>query len=642
MATKAVLKVIGWIKGSLAYGSEETETNFVDYALTAGVNGSASATIEIADPDGTRMQKYFSDSTMFIGQGKVTIEHPAATDVFIGRIQSGWYDSVQQRLILECEDWSCQFKDQRIKYDMGEDLDGAGLRISYAQADPDSGVFVGASYTTGANYYLYDDDMSHVANEWDDYYIAFLAEMAGTKVITVGPYAEAVTSSGDGLETDNFTNDIEDLWTDDANRHLLIDSANVDDWYVVYDFRTIAPYGSLYNSGPDAIQLNITYHCYQGRFAVWNVYVYDHNAPAWVHIKTLDPGEGGIVRTTINIPKEYIAKGYAIDSDTCAHIKIQCVDPSAAGTAFSLFHLTLSTTLVMDGTLALPQIITTAANNYKVDTNLFALGIYEGCPYKVIRKIKNRINEIVTDNDRVEVMTTSVDATDGFSTAQFLEKTAYEILDQLAVSDGAHWFVTLGTKELTWDDVSVAPASAGTLTDASIIGWNAEIDIKRCFSRWHIYGRNEVYWDTHDSVPFPGNACESETNIVRSNMKKLQSVSSDYEAQVLGDYLTYKTEKNRYPIITAILSGFSAYRIGHGVMVTSTAMNINALHYCTHFNYDSKLDMTTLILQRQNPYGYHDDVDLGAALRGMIESKDFHESEKNIVGGNMDGERVID
>jgi hypothetical protein len=147
------LQISSWNNGANDWNAEAEETSFLKYKLRHRFNHPAEAIVTIADTNGTKAQKYNVDANdVYLGPAKATIEHPDATDIFYGRILRAEADSSpgSRNVTLYCRDWMDQLDEERITYDMREDLDGSGLRQSALHADADAHVGLTKPYLVDA------------------------------------------------------------------------------------------------------------------------------------------------------------------------------------------------------------------------------------------------------------------------------------------------------------------------------------------------------------------------------------------------------------------------------------------------------------------------------------------------------------
>jgi hypothetical protein len=213
---KLVFRTADWDDTAQTHNALTTESKFLTCTITAEFNEPARATVVLYDTNGSTAQKYDVDAgndSIYIGAGRAYIyddDDAGDASVFDGRIVSAISDMANHRLILECEDWLSQLDDDRIDYDMREDLDGSGLRQSGLKSDLDGDTTTSASptYTTGADYYMYDDDMDWALDAWNGYYVALPIDHVGDQTVTAGPY----TYSGD---YSTATGTVDAMWTDD-------------------------------------------------------------------------------------------------------------------------------------------------------------------------------------------------------------------------------------------------------------------------------------------------------------------------------------------------------------------------------------------------------------------------------------------
>lgn len=216
-----ILKTAYYNSGTSTHAALAAEANFLSYSLNHEFNAPATATIILADPTGSISQKYDVDTNaVYVGPGRAYIEDPDATCIFDGRILKARHDTVNGRVILLCQDWLSQLGEERIDYDMREDL-GGGVRQSTIHAAPRGNRL--PVYTNGADYYMYDDAMSWAKDEFDGKHLVFPNAMVGKRSFSVGP--SVYNDNGAGYDTDEFTVGLGDLWKDDANKHTIADNA---------------------------------------------------------------------------------------------------------------------------------------------------------------------------------------------------------------------------------------------------------------------------------------------------------------------------------------------------------------------------------------------------------------------------------
>ena len=283
-----VIKIASYNDGASNYNAEVEETKWTDYRIIARFNECAEAVITIADPTGSIMRKYNVDANdVFIGPGRLTIEQPAASDIFDGRILKAVGDSGSATVRLLCKDWLNQLADPIITKDMREDLDGSGLRQSEIRANLEAvETFTGAGdstkplYTSGADYYMFDDAMSWDIEGFDGYYIALPFSHVGEQDITIGPFAE------DLLGVTSRTGDLRDMWEYDDDECVYTCVAGVAG--SEGEFRLFANEGSL-GAKATAITCTMTYQYYDGS-GDGTFYYWDADGDARVAIDTVVMG----------------------------------------------------------------------------------------------------------------------------------------------------------------------------------------------------------------------------------------------------------------------------------------------------------------------------------------------------------------
>lgn len=258
-----VVKIASYNDGTSSYNTEVEETKWTDYRIIARLNECAEAVITLADPTGSIMRKYNVDANdVFIGPGRLTIEKPAATDIFDGRILKAVGDSGSATVRLLCKDWLSQLEDPIITKDMREDLDGSGLRQSEIKANLEAlttftgiGDITSPLYTSGADYYMFDDAMSWDIEGFDGYYVVLPLDHVGEQIITIGPFAEDLL--GATTRTGGFRN----MWEHDDDVCVYTHAAGVAG--SEGEFRLFANEGSL-GAKATAITCTMTYQYYNG------------------------------------------------------------------------------------------------------------------------------------------------------------------------------------------------------------------------------------------------------------------------------------------------------------------------------------------------------------------------------------------
>lgn len=656
MASNWQFKWAAWETGGvLAYTSYTIDTNAIRFSIEHEFNKPATMKVYIVDDDAyTAYQRYFDDGVapgIFVIAGKVLLQSPIPSPdddvsniIFDGRITNIEFSGWDNMIIITCEDWSSQLGNRRINYDMREDLDGAGLVQSETHTDNDNATYIGPVYTNGANYYMYDDDMSWDDDEWNGKYLVFTGGMAGDITVKVGPYQDAVDGDGnDRSETNTYVN----TWDDDTNYHLIYETKQAanpaDDFWITYDFRVNATEGSLYSSGPSDMQVNIVYDFIGqdvAEMAQARIYAYDHTGATYRKIGDmgLAKHENVIQRKSFKIPERFLST--IVGADGIAHIRIYIEVPVNMYTGIYVYFVELETHLTTVGTNSAFLISDTDdgggvndRNRIKVDTDLdiTGLGIWETCPYSIIDKIMNHINGLVTTYDEMVAMTTSVDTTTGLSTARFVERTPLEILTALADADQAKWWVVLGTKQLKYEEGFDAAAVA-TWTDATVLAWDARLDMEGKYNQYHIYGFGDIYRTSADIVPMPGTTTQTEMNCVRSDVFRSNRIMSQYEADQLASALVYMHEKFLYPTIKGYVDGlYTTGTLGDKILVNSTRLGMNANHSIIKWMYDSDSNITTVYLHCTSSTGLNEIVEWGYKIQKSQQAVQKMEAEQTLT-----------
>jgi hypothetical protein len=179
------------------------------------------------------MQTYNDDANdVYIGAGRVELESPDTTDIFHGRVLKAVADTRERTVTLHCEDWLNQLKDEKIKYDMREDLDGSGLREYYVAADytDNDGLGIYCANKPGAAFaFIYFYGMAWAVDQFNDMYLVFTTGMAGDTKVKTGPYTHTANHSDGAMDVDLFVgvnpDAIEDLWVENEDYYSVSDAA---------------------------------------------------------------------------------------------------------------------------------------------------------------------------------------------------------------------------------------------------------------------------------------------------------------------------------------------------------------------------------------------------------------------------------
>ena len=127
--------------GGSTYNASAQETNIIHHAIHHRFGAPALCSIMLKDPDASMFKKYnVDDNDVYVGVGKVELEDPTGTDLFLGRILKVRHHVTEDKkryTYLLCEDWLGQLDEDRINYDMREPLNDAGLRQSIISSDVD-------------------------------------------------------------------------------------------------------------------------------------------------------------------------------------------------------------------------------------------------------------------------------------------------------------------------------------------------------------------------------------------------------------------------------------------------------------------------------------------------------------------------
>lgn len=623
-----VLKT-AYYESGVGHSAYTTEATFLYFTLRHEFNEPATVIVYLADKDGSITRKYDGNtSSNYVGPGLLQIEKPSGTCIFDGRIIKATHDIGSSRCILVAQDMMSQLDEDRLDYDMREDL-GSGLRQSTAASRYAHAGYVGPVYTDIAPdpdlYYLFDVNSNWADDDWNGYYLVFASEMGGDTTIKTGPYT-ATYSAGFDSETNTEAN----TWIDDANTHVLADDggAAATGLTVTYNYRILIENSDFFVANSlTAARLKMTYKLAGHASSSYNEVLIEDTGDVNTY-KMGDLEIDGTVRTTTFEVPSTVLDIMAEAADGDVEIKFTVYTNNGAVTTLTIYHAELQVDVETTHDNGAYEILDTDNVNdfLRVDTNLHALlgvngiGIWEGCPYCVCRSLRYRINALVTGNDPLAAMTTSIEteANGAISTQHFSESTVYEILKELATADKAVFWVTLGGKVLTWKRTFADGVTEWT--DASVISWSGgEWDYQPVRNELHIYGTrsgdNQLYINSADLAVDPGATSKTDYLMTRAEVISDSGILSQYDAEEIAKaYVGAKDEVQLY--LTAVVAGFSALRLGSQLNINSTLLGLTDEKYTiTGFAYDSKKFRTTLQLHPRVSVGYVQRVTFGNAMK---------------------------
>jgi hypothetical protein len=593
-----ILNIQSYNNGGTVYNAMAEDGNIIGFTLTHEFNEAARATITLRDPTGAVMQTYNDDANdVYIGAGRVELESPDTTDIFHGRVLKAVADTRERTVTLHCEDWLNQLKDEKIKYDMREDLDGAGLREYYVAADYDNADAQGillARNTAGAKY-IYFKGLTFANDQWNSYYLIFLHSMAGDINVKTGPYALTCDAS----TVNAFTNDIGDVWTEDTDRHTASDVGGT--WSNIWSFKVWTPDSSSWYVSCSGARINVII----GLGSDVNVQLY--NGATYDELdNNIGTAGTAIIKKTFVVPDNLLSGMF--DANGEAKVKFEDADDGAMYTYF----VELECDFVTTGYSTATPITDTVASGTKLrtdtDFSADATKVWQGLPICIAQPIYKHIDSaetpggLITDGDDMAtiVCAGTVEHTSGISTRQFIDMSRFEILQQLAEQDKANFWITLGGKTLTWKSTwnDGAPTA---MTDATVIAWSSNFDWDTVYNEYHVIGARigdeqlQVY--TEDLTVDPGDDSQAKYLANRTKVLRATGLVSEYDCEQTGSNLVERDEDVQQILGCALVGLDSTYRLGTEVSITSTYLNLAAAKYIVSgWSYDSRAHETRLRL----------------------------------------------
>jgi len=446
---------------------------------------------------------------------------------------------------------------------------------------------------------LYDDSLTLVADSHNGKYLIFTNDIAGTKTITVGPYADTVSANVD-TENGSYAN----VWLDDANYHEMIE---IDSTFTVdYDFHINAELGSIYSSGPSSGNIYLTYMVKTVEpDAIGHMLVKVKSAAeAYTTVADIlfDDSTTGKRTATIKIPEPNLS-GFV---DTAGEVTIQlvCDVYNGSNTTLQVYQCLVDLTYSLTGTSDKYLILDTTTNAIITAGNLTynGLGIYESSPYSVVQPIYKHIDSaetpgaLITDGDVIVTLTcaATIEHTSGFSARQFMNRTRLEILQDLAIQDAALFYIALGGTTVTWKSTfnSGAPTAIG---DATVNDWLMRFDYGAMVNNARVYGMRDG--DNELFVEVDNATSQSKYIATRSQTIHNTGLVSEYDATAAGTAITNR-DNEVVQLLNATITGLdSTYRLATEVSVTSTWLNLSAVAYVVNrWAYDSEAHETYITL----------------------------------------------
>ena len=581
-------------------------------------------TLKVAIPIGT--QAWYNK--VWIGPGRLKIENPASTPIFDCRILKATHNSATNTLTLFCRDWLSQLMDDRINYDMREDIDGSGLRESVAHSDPD-GAFVDVAENDGGTLYFYDDGDYNDADGWDwanDQFngnrLVFTIGMAGKKIWRFFPYQGTATDEESYIDQPNT------LWVDD----VTADGGSApNDWTLDYDFR-------VYLGHDDPSDFYKHNSITGARVGV--VYQVGGGANNHSHLQVDDKTDGYFTFATLEEDDHFIRKvfelnadeyGKIVDSDGIATVRFD-IDRAGGDATLLVRFLYLEVDVETEGySLAVTINDTIATNKLEVATDLTAAAtrIWEAIPYSIVREAYKHIDTgesgtLVSDHDPLVALTSAagIEHTSGFSLRRYEERTPLEILQDLANIDKTAFWMAIGGVALTWKS-TFNDGAPTAMTDDDVMAWTlGEYSFLPVFNEMHLYGPKigdvQSFYDTSDGSPDPGADSKTRYGVTRADVQKRTGTTNLFDLVQLGEALVERDEDVNL-FLNADIRGLTSLRLGDEVSITSTYLGLTAAKYViTFWEYSYGSNRSTIRLHpRKSTKGFVPHMMFGDTIRRL-------------------------
>ena len=574
------LMVSSYNNGGSVWNAEAEETALRSYNIVHQFNEPAECVITLADPTGTKVQKYNTDANdVYLGVGKITLEDPTGTDIFYGRIIKASADTENRTCILVCKDWLDQLDGEQITYEMREDLDGAGLRQSTVLSDytDTHGNGIKPAHWTGAGSYIYDHSDILTVDAHNGQHLVFNTGMAGSHSWKTGPYQETVTPSAAPMNVDLFVgggpDDISYLWAEDEEYHSLSDGA---DWVVDYDFHSFVPDSGFFDSISGArvhIQYGAADESNDISMELYNGATYDSLG------RVIGDALGNRFEKTIEVPKHLLSTMFDADGDVT--VRLNCAEATGGTIAVYYIHVEIDT--ITTGYNTILDIIDTDTywiHVFTVNLTADATKIWDGIPYSVAKHIYEHFESAtgpILGGDTVVELTcgaANVEDTTGVSTQQFIDRTRLEIAQALATEDQSVFWVTLGGATVTYK--KTFGADTMQLTDGKVLRWQSLQDYTTMCNEATVYGARIGDYQISENVA----DATSQTKFLeaRSKVVKNPGIVSAAHAKAVATALSAK-ETDVAQFVSCTIAGNTAtaahattIKLGEIVEITSSEL----------------------------------------------------------------------
>jgi len=444
---------------------------------------------------------------------------------------------------------------------------------------------------------FFDDDMTWTRGDYESMYLIFPDSMAGTNTWGSGPYTDAVTG-----DVTIASGDHDDVW--DAATGMQ-EFAWTDVGTITYDFKMHVghdtPSNFYVHDSITSAKIIMEHFNYDPSNATVELKVYDNNGAAYDFIGNLEDSQSGILVQEFSVPTPIVP--YLVNSSGIAKVQFDVVAVVGADN-IELSYLRLELTCDTTGYSSSVSIVESWVNHLLVGTDLTAAAtrIWEGIPYCIAQPIYKHLDtaesvglSLITDEagevslsgpDPLVALTaaSTIEHTSGISTRQYVGRTRFEILKDLAKQDKAEFYMALGTATLTYK--STWGANDNTFTDAIPNTLTSSFDYKTMRNEYDVYGMRigdrQLYSNVADATSIAKYGA-TRTEIVRSS-----GLVSEYDTLTVATNRAAQ-DKDVQMMLSAELVGLdSTYRLGIITEVTSARLGISAVDYIvTSWSYDS-------------------------------------------------------
>lgn len=604
----AVCKTADYDDNAGSHNSLATETAFITYTMTHRFNEPCECVVVLDDSGGAMSQKYDVDAgndSIWIGSGRLTIEDPASTTVFDGRVIRAEADAQSGLLRLFCLDWMSQLKTPVIHYDTRADL-GSGVREGSPYRMDASGPDArGVEKNAASDYRVYDtaNGGSWTLNQWNTgYYLVFSHRMAGDSDYWVAPDQMATQGTSGGT--------VNNLWEEYGSVVTCYSANNGDEIYIAGKLSVHVPAAKI-----SRIDLDIRFWAkdISSTEAVSDdlrIQLYDNPGTSWENIHDFDyPDNLDKSRSLFFSFKDIaalsgVSHADMMDSSADAPhplVYIKLVSDPAAGNKSGMMLDYIRLTVyyeAVEGDSTAYDIDDTGADYIQVSEDLVTAGIGEHCPYAVCQVITAYVDELVTDYDPLKTLSTSKTTSTTVVAQHFAEMSPLQVLQMLAQADGAVLWCTQGGTTINWKDSF--SWSSGTLSDSDVLSWGNVRDFQGVANEWHIAGirtgSTQLYVDSSDLDTDPGADSKTTFGLTQAQYLPSAGVYSLKEAETLAETLVERDE-DVHLILTARMAGLSSQTVGDVIRITSTRFNLTNEDYVVAYKrYDHKSYTTVLRL----------------------------------------------